>query len=1718
MKSVIILLTLLLFSFQLSATTFETSIDSNSNDAEQFVGDHKANLTSSDLELVYDGKEQIIGMRFTNVDIPKNVKITNAYVTFKARSTHSKPLSLKISAEDNGDSAVFEAKVRNLSNRSKTSSIAWNNVEAWSEGSFYNTPNIASAIQSVINRDDWKKGNPLTIFIEKKNKSNKRRAYSHDGGTPAKLTIEYEVNGAVTSNADICYDEPYKEKMSKFSICFNFGGMNCRNVIPIVNTSGTTLDNVNVALTSNGFMSGSFNGSCGVKDDKGTCTKNATLDIGPMSMLGNNVDYTLDTMTENSVLRETYTESTMGIDFTNKKLYSTYTKNGILYNVEVVPCGDAVGVPILNVDDSQASISPTPQIMTFTVHVDPVATKADSTVHYYTQDGTAHAGTDYTAVDDTLRIPSGVSQVTIKVNILANAKGKFYLILDKPFNAGVDDGNATGTISKALICQNYESNEDDTSPGAIVKNMHNIDKNTTACIFGESINDDQDYYYFTVQADGFLDVHGTSTNKPTPHHYRLRVSTSNKLAYYSDNTEDHNVSHIPLHKGDNVYLWAKESGDDLDKYRLDFNFTLSNKVPGDREFTIRNPKDTRNIKGNFIVGGNVNLCASDGKNEKPWNGQCIQSFSNTIPSKFVDIDNDNATVNSSSFELNVPNGSKVVWAGLYWQGVVHNSDLDEDFMNYQTVKDAETFNHNKGIDLSADNNGHGTYGAEKVKFKVPGNNQPYVEVSADQLDFADLGYSGFKDVTSMIDVNHPNGTYTVADIKAHQGTEKAHGNYAGWSLVVIYNNPAEKLRNISLFDGYATITSSYKKDLHLDGFLTPSHTPINSRISYFTMDGDDGDNNLYITNESGQVTDVKDPSHPSHALFDSSIEGVNNRTPNVPSLRMDLDMIELDDVLGPNNTQATLQPRSGGDRYTPSFFIISTELYEPRVCYYIDTIKDAQNTIIFENKHFVKPVESDKKYTFDLWISNMKKSESDPDLETARLTQVYMNMHNFSYTRNSTRIKNIGDSQLISKTDFQSDDIADYDDNVSTWRVGENASRTQGGVLKPAANFNDDDKKAFVQFNGALKIDKTTSNIDLNDFLNFKASFQTDTITIGKDNAQAIAQCQDFNASSSVATPPSGLFNAVKTDAHGFYDPAHVNDPNYKTYNALPTQVSNRDFDVKILSLNIDKQTFKNYTGDVNVSIIQTPNYVDGDEATNQALCNSATDLNIPQTVSFSNERAKNLTVHNIDYAIKNASIRIAYNLNTPEVKYACSRDFFAIRPNKFALATPAGEDVEILTSAQDYNLSLIAQKYSSSSATNGYNVSKINTDDYDLNKTLYMPNGDVNNSLHGDVTFTSNDTPIVNGIGNNAFKVNYNDVAKVNIKLTDKTWAKVDLDNDDTPADCSANGAYICGDINATFIPDHFSITNISLKNSANTYTYLSNDFNVSAKFILTVTAKNKNDDTTQNFDKDSWEHTVKATVKLPHMNGMTENKQEIATATALGFSSGIYTIDSNISQGILFNYQRDKNTTINPFRINGSDTNTSVNAHYTSSANSVDVNGSASASGNATFLYARTHATRQRFQGDTGSFPIFVETYCYEKDTNNLTCNKSLLPNGTSAKSTDDPRWFVNTLHTTAQGRIGTLSQKGGSNHISINSMTGESPVIATIQYDKNRGYPYKATMENNASNWLIYNKYNTGATTNEVAVEFTNDSHSWAGKYETNTTTKQNASNSTNRRIMW
>jgi len=112
---------------------------------------------------------------------------------------------------------------------------------------------------------------------------------------------------------------------------------------------------------------------------------------------------------------------------------------------------DDDGLPSLTVGDAGLTEGDSgSQAMTFQVNLSPAAAQTVK-VDYATADGTAKAGSDYTAVSGTLIFNAGVISRTVTVNILGDQVDEdtetFTLNLSNPSNAHIADGQGTGTIT-----------------------------------------------------------------------------------------------------------------------------------------------------------------------------------------------------------------------------------------------------------------------------------------------------------------------------------------------------------------------------------------------------------------------------------------------------------------------------------------------------------------------------------------------------------------------------------------------------------------------------------------------------------------------------------------------------------------------------------------------------------------------------------------------------------------------------------------------------------------------------------------------------------------------------------------------------------------------------------------------------------------------------------------------------------------------------------------------------------------------------------------------------------------------------------------------------------------------------------------------------------------------------------------------------------------------
>ena len=181
-------------NIQGSPNTLDVRVSASTDDAEE-RGPGGVYPYSSDLELVYEGSNQTVGMRFNGITIPQGAMITNAYIQFQTDETNSVATSLMIEGEATDNAPTFTSDTRNISSRTRTgAAVGWVPV-AWTTldeaGPDQQTPDIASVIQEIVDRQGWSNGNSLVVIITG---TGERVAESFDGVSAAAplLHVEYQ--------------------------------------------------------------------------------------------------------------------------------------------------------------------------------------------------------------------------------------------------------------------------------------------------------------------------------------------------------------------------------------------------------------------------------------------------------------------------------------------------------------------------------------------------------------------------------------------------------------------------------------------------------------------------------------------------------------------------------------------------------------------------------------------------------------------------------------------------------------------------------------------------------------------------------------------------------------------------------------------------------------------------------------------------------------------------------------------------------------------------------------------------------------------------------------------------------------------------------------------------------------------------------------------------------------------------------------------------------------------------------------------------------------------------------------------------------------------------------------------------------------------------------------------------------------------------------------
>ena len=190
-------------------------VAASSDDAEEYVSAFtngsasfsagEVEITSSDLELTYEdagtGTQQVVGVRFANLDIPQGATVTNAYIQFRAKSSEASAVTLSITAQNSVSAPTFAGSPNTAPNSDissrmdpTTATVSWTPA-AWAmrgsnsetDSPAEQTPDLSPVLQELVGNAAWTQNDNAVAFIITGSGTGLRRAYSYNGATAASI-------------------------------------------------------------------------------------------------------------------------------------------------------------------------------------------------------------------------------------------------------------------------------------------------------------------------------------------------------------------------------------------------------------------------------------------------------------------------------------------------------------------------------------------------------------------------------------------------------------------------------------------------------------------------------------------------------------------------------------------------------------------------------------------------------------------------------------------------------------------------------------------------------------------------------------------------------------------------------------------------------------------------------------------------------------------------------------------------------------------------------------------------------------------------------------------------------------------------------------------------------------------------------------------------------------------------------------------------------------------------------------------------------------------------------------------------------------------------------------------------------------------------------------------------------------------------------------------
>jgi len=1024
--------------------------------------------------------------------------------------------------------------------------------------------------------------------------------------------------------------------------------------------------------------------------------------------------------------------------------------------------------------------------------------------------------------------------------------------------------------------------------------------------------------------------------------------------------------------------------------------------------------------------------------------------------------------------------------------------------------------------------------------------------------------------------------------------------------------------------------------------------------------------------------------------------GLPYYSPN--SLGSDIDTFDVSDILSNKQTTTDIRFSTTGDGYTPGLYGLQIELYIPQFCY---DYAYKQQGIYFTEKNdgtalprIQGDVVRDQAIEVKVYLKNMVAS--DIDITDMNLSVLDINTTQAKYIRETTQLANHGDL-IASDVPDESIDVSDsYIKDVPIGTISSNDFFYLYYQIDPSKS--DLNMSLNVQADYLLSLDGGDpihynlllgKDMPICSTTNFKYSPENGLFNIvhydyynydkgGSDryyNLPTQVTAREGNFKLLILDPADPQYNTLLEDHPIFYTEVEMIDASaFHDTNAScsdPTSSISENvgllIDANVTSVPFDKNTLIKAIEDGRTNLTTSsefyktarqnaafrtkvyenafdqynqPAYKKNDDNTYDAMWtmnwqgeNCVGDVN-ENGESNNNDKVSNycqsghgLNSIQIEECTKCVSV----------VKYICSRDNFAIRPEAFLMQM---KDQNQSNASQQSAITTLANSGSSGALAPLLNLAAGYKYNIEVNATNHINNVasqgytrtfNLNGSVRAAYKWDPRNNHVVSGCnapwdinismrildGKADVNSSMNNVGEYKLHILDKKWTLVDNNTSfmqhhvapyfKNTLDCRTNNSSVL-DVNETMIPNADS--DISVLNGCNitsSHTNVEanlqyNDFNITAHPYMfdmnsitptvglnhenvatgayiyyadlnnaqdenmsyhldgSIKALGKDQAALSNFVASCYAVPLKLEITtlnsrtLQNLDGANvlyrarlhdlNNSNDVQTALDINVSDAtpnaplaiqttpthfLKDLNGQMTTRLNLNYERKKDKAVNPFVLNFVKYTTNCNDPLNDCTFKADLTTKTTqgikdlnSSIGIYHYYGKTHVPRQRFVGEDGNATIYYEVYC-----SGSTCNKALLQNGLNSQISDDPRWFINTKHTADYGVPGDVNQKTysvGTGYVkqtqaaSGNAVNNGKYDYVGLHYTGERGYPYKTTMENNASGWLLYDPYDPNTNKNDFEVEFINAASNWAGKRETDTATKRNASDQTNRRIMW